>query len=510
MVAGYQKALKMIKTNLPLLNKPSKFKKKIDKKLLKNLEKDTKKLIKKFNATLLHKCEDFKYFTGRDIDTLFNKKQFFYRSKENLIIRNLSNQSYRVHLNHIKNKEFLNLDIENYSDMPEVIKKVFVQNFDNKIYCKKTKLNHFSLKSIIFYKLIKYFYNGSIHSFDQLKYLKKDITKLNENELKLLKKLIEKTMPNEKIIIENFLYFNFEKFYKNNLTKKFFSEKRLVRHNKRVIFSGKLYLDKIFFSKKFVYAFLFGASAKWKFNHNPMPAISIVGNDGSGKTTLVEYIRKNFSKMDPLIFDMKASVPFFSIILKIRKTFKRIKNLALVKKIYFLNSFISIIGELIDLFDKYVKFKIGMAWADAGYGLTIFERFPTDRVRGEFPNERNKLFPLEQFFPFPDGMVYLDVRPKDSIIRKKNDKHTLIEMKSKRKNYLSLIKEFDEVEFLSPSRNLNDKILKIKNYIFKLNLKKKNQIKLKGKVKRLYWKKNFNRVLAGNNLNKSQKDGYFG
>ena len=42
-----------------------------------------------------------------------------------------------------------------------------------------------------------------------------------------------------------------------------------------------------------------------------MPAIAIVGNDGSGKTSVVEYIRKNFSKMDPLIINMKTSEPFF-------------------------------------------------------------------------------------------------------------------------------------------------------------------------------------------------------
>ena len=58
-----------------------------------------------------------------------------------------------------------------------------------------------------------------------------------------------------------------------------------------------------------------------------MPAISIVGNDGSGKSTVVNYIRKNFSKMDPLIFDMKSNVPFFSFTFKIRTFLKRLKNL---------------------------------------------------------------------------------------------------------------------------------------------------------------------------------------
>ena len=73
-----------------------------------------------------------------------------------------------------------------------------------------------------------------------------------------------------------------------------------------------------------------------------------------------------------------------------------------------------------------------MAWADAGYGITIFERYPTDRIRGEFPNKKNKLLPLEQFFPFPDGMIYLDVMPKD-LMKEKKDNHTLEEMNSKRK-----------------------------------------------------------------------------
>ena len=87
-----------------------------------------------------------------------------------------------------------------------------------------------------------------------------------------------------------------------------------------------------------------------------------------------------------------------------------------------------------------------MAWADTGNGLTIFERYPTDRIRGEFPNQKNKWLPLEQFFPLPDGFIYLDVLPKESLTREKKDNHTLSEMISKRKNYLSLLKEFDEVK----------------------------------------------------------------
>ena len=50
-----------------------------------------------------------------------------------------------------------------------------------------------------------------------------------------------------------------------------------------------------------------------------MPAISIIGNDGSGKSSAVEYIRKNFSKMDPLIFDGRFQNPFFHLYLKPEK-----------------------------------------------------------------------------------------------------------------------------------------------------------------------------------------------
>jgi hypothetical protein len=213
--------------------------------------------------------------------------------------------------------------------------------------------------------------------------------------------------------------------------------------------------------------------------------------------------------MDPLIFDMKGSNPFFSTTLKIRNFLKRINKLPFVKNIFYFKLTVSFFGELFDLFDKYVKYRIGMAWADAGYGLTIFERYTTDRLRGEFPNSKNKLLPLEQFFPFPDGIIYLDVLPSVSIIRKKEDNHTLDEMISKRNNYLSLIREFSEVKVISSTQNINQNILKVKNYIFKLYLKKKNILKKNNKNIRVKWNKNFDRELFGKDLNRSQKESFF-
>ncbi len=481
----------------------------IDGKLVKTLKSKIHKSVKNFDGYLIHKCDFFKNFKGRDIDILYFKKKSFNKVIDNSIIRSLENNTIRVHLSNLKSKNFLSLDLESMSHYPEGIKKIFTLNFNKKNFCKQTNLNHLDNKSVVFYKLIKYFYYGSIHSLDQLVYLKKDIKNLDKTDQKLIMDSIRYSIPNEQDMIEKFFFWNLNDFIKNKKIKNFFIYKRKRRHENRRVFSGKLKFKNVIFSKKFVFAFIFGTFKKWKISHYTMPAISIVGNDGSGKSTIVNYIRKNFSKMDPLILNMKSNAPFFSLTLRMRTFLKKIKNSRKLNNFFYLNLIISFLGELIDIADKYFKYKIGMAWADAGYGLTIFERYPTDRIRGEFPNIKNKLIPLEQFFPLPDGLIYLDVFPKDSIFRKKKDNHNLDEMKSKRSNYLSLIKEFDEKAILSPKINLDKKILNVKNYIFKIYNKKNNQIKKNGKIKRVCWKKNFKRKLAGKSLNKSQKEGFF-
>ena len=94
-------------------------------------------------------------------------------------------------------------------------------------------------------------------------------------------------------------------------------------------------------------------------------------------------------------------------------------------------------------------------------------------------------------------------------IEKKKDNHTLSEMISKRKNYLSLLKEFDEVKIISSNKRIKNKIIIIKNYIFILYSKKNSMIIKNNQIsKRVIWKKNFNRVLAGGNLNRLQKSSF--
>ncbi len=480
----------------------------MDKKLLNENRKNIRKIINSYGAYLVQGCNNFKNFTGRDIDAFYeNKKKYLNIEFNNTVIRNKDNNHLRIYINSLNNIGFLSLDIEELLSMPLSFRRIFEKNFNKIIYCKHTHLNHLDKKSIIFYKLYKYFF-VTIHSIRQLQDLKRNINSLNKKDFDLIQKSINEALPKESEVIQKFLFWNFRKFIKNKTIKNYFSFKISARNEKRFIFAGKLNLKKVFFKKNFFLAFVLGKYKKWVKTHNPMPAIAIVGNDGSGKTTTVEYIRKNFSKMDPLILNMKPSDPFFSIIPKIVNFFKKISKNIIVRNFILLKAPIAILAELLIIFDKFVKYKIGMAWADSGLGVTIFERYPTDRIRGEFPNEKSRLLPFEQFFPFPDGIVYLDALPEESVRRKKKDNHSLSEMKSKRRNYISLLREFDEYEIIKPSKNIANKIKKMKNYIFDISKKKKIQIKKSGTIKRISWKKNFNRVLAGKELNRSQKSSF--
>lgn len=477
----------------------------MDKKLLSNQKKNIQKIINAYNAYVIQECKSFKKFSGRDIDAFYVSKKIHQKKKfQNTIKRNLINNHLRIYINDINNIGFLSLDIEEISTMSKTFRNIFKKNFETKYVCKNTNLYHLDRKGIIFYKLYKYFF-VTIHSYYQLYNLKQQIKKLNKKEFALINKHIGGISSYEISFIKKFLFWDFKKFNRSRKIKDFFYEKIFKRNKKRYVFSGNLNLLNVFSSKKFLYAFFFGSFAKWKKTHNPMPSIAIVGNDGSGKTTVTEYIRKNFSKMDPLIINMKFSSPFFSFIAKILNFIKKINQKLFSNKINFLNFFFAIIGETLILFDKYIKYRIGMAWSDSGMGLTVFERYPTDRIRGEFPNEKFKFLPLEQFFPFPDGIAYLDVLPKDSLKRKKKDNHSLAEMKSKRQNYLSLLKELDNTKIIKSSKSISTKIKKIKNYIFELTSKKKKEIEKNNRTKRIKWKKNFDRKLAGKNLDRSQK-----
>lgn len=481
----------------------------LNKNIINNIKEDVSTIVTYCNAILMHECTSFENFSGRDVDAFYissNKFLDFY--KKNIILHQRHKGSYRFLINDKGSSGFINVDIEDlkiFSPKTKIINKF---NFNNAVKCNKTGLKHFSSNAMIYYKLVKYFSQGLIHSYEQLYKIKKLLNSIHINDLDYIFNLTSKNLPREHIWIKKLVKSDFKTYEENNDVKHFWIKKRIARQKKRKVFSGKLKLKNLFKSIKFTYAFLFGSLAKWPKNHKPLPAIAIIGNDGAGKTRICDYVIKNFSKMDPAYFNMRSNVPIMPFTGHLINFIKLVNNFSLVKKILLLRLSLLLIGQFIDLIDKYIRYKIGIAFADAGYGVTIFERYITDKVRGEYPNKKSIFLPLEQFFPLPDGFFYLDVDPKTSIDRKINDNHSLDEMISKRKNYISLLREFNEVKKTKCNNVFEENVKEFKNYVFDLTLKKQNQVKSGLRIKRCIWKKNKDRVLAGNPKTRFQKDSF--
>ena len=160
----------------------------MDKKLLSELKKIIYKIIKGYNSYLVQDCNNYKNFTGRDIDAFYKSKNNYSKKKfKNTIIRNKDYNHLRIHINSFKSMGFLSLDIEELFSMPLSFRKIFEEIFNKRIFC-KTHLNHLDKKSIIFYKLYKHFF-VAIHSTRQLQDLKRNINSLNKKDFDLIQNL---------------------------------------------------------------------------------------------------------------------------------------------------------------------------------------------------------------------------------------------------------------------------------------------------------------------------------
>jgi len=488
----------------------SKKKNGLNKEVIVNVKETIKKIVKFNNAVLMQECKNFQNFSGRDVDTFYLSKNQFLNidNGEDVIMNQREKGSYRFLINHKEMKEFINLDVEDLAIFAPQTKSENEIHLKEAINCDKTGLKHFQLKSIIYYKIVKYFSQGIVFSYEQLYKLKKLLNSLDVNDLNYILNLTSKNLPKENIWIKKLIDDDFEKFEQDKDIKNFWIKKRIIRQNKRKVFAGKLEIKNLLKSKKFINALIFGSWAKWPKNHSLMPAIAIVGNDGAGKTTICDYVIKNYHKLDPAFINMKSDAPIMPITGYLIKFIRKILKFSVIKKILIFKKVFLFLGQVIDIFDQYIKYKIGMAYADSGYGITIFERYITDKLRGEFPNKNNRFLPLEQFFPLPDGFFYLDVKPEVTLKRKDKDNHTLEEMISKRANYISLLDEFSEVKKISCDKDLDDNIKNLKNYIFELASKKNKEFKSRQRIKRCVWKKNRKRVLAGNPSERFQKGSF--
>ena len=298
-----------------------------------NLKDKVYKILKPIDGNLIHDCVDFKNFTGRDIDMFYSGNKIN-KLLEDTIILNQQNKNQRLYINHKKSVNFLSIDLEEFSSLPIYVKKKIQEDFKKKNYCRKTKLNHLNQENIIFYKLYKYFVI-SLNSFNQLKILKKNINKLKNKNFLLLKKSVNKVFFKEIKIINKFLNLDFIKFKNDKEVKNFFLKLNAKRNKKRIIFAGNLKIKKVLLSLRFIKALVFGSFARWSNDHSPMPALAIVGNDGSGKTTVVNFVKENYSKMNPLIIDMKTKNPYFPFIIKFLNKLGKIKKIKFFKKILY-------------------------------------------------------------------------------------------------------------------------------------------------------------------------------
>ena len=116
--------------------------------------------------------------------------------------------------------------------------------------------------------------------------LKKILNSLNDENLKYIINATSKNLPKEHIWIKKLIEDDFQSFEQDKDVRNFWFKKRVIRQGKRKVFAGKLEFKNLIKSKKFFKTFIFGSYAKWPKDHNPMPAIAIVGNDGAGKTTM--------------------------------------------------------------------------------------------------------------------------------------------------------------------------------------------------------------------------------
>ena len=231
-----------------------------DKIIINEIKEKIIKIVDYSNSILIHECNKFEEFSGRDIDAFYvsNQKFLDIGYDNNLLFFQRKKGSHRYLINDLNSSNFFNLDIEDLKTFSPKTNKLNKFNFQNAVKCEKTKLRHFRLDAIVFYKIVKYFSHGLVFSYHQLYELKKILSSINEADLKNILSLTSNNLPEEYFFIKKLIEDEFINFENDSYVKRFFINKRIVRQNKRKVFNGKLKLKNLFKSKRFLKAFLFG------------------------------------------------------------------------------------------------------------------------------------------------------------------------------------------------------------------------------------------------------------
>lgn len=225
-----------------------------------------------------------------------------------------------------------------------------------------------------------------------------------------------------------------------------------LKEKNRIILSGSFLVDRSkIFSQVFRALFL---KHFLRYKISAFPVIAFVGNDGGGKTsTIGELSSHTLHKIDPIVVSMKRKDPFFVFTKVIKAVLIPLKqNQRVISVFGFLSGPANWILEVVDYFDRLVRFRLGLLWARCGLGPVFFDRYVTDRLRGEYCRDNFRLHPLEQFFPMPDSFIFFDVPAEVSVERKPEDNHNLIVLREKRVNYLLLMNEISRVHYIDGTR----------------------------------------------------------
>jgi hypothetical protein len=396
-------------------------------------------------------------FSGNDIDILvtdidvaekaFRKYGFIFRQQHKFELRAF------LYIDSVE--KWVTVDIETIDSYPYKERIILKHILDNSIKDSKEGLLHPPIAGILAYKIIKYIFNGYVHSWHQIQSLNENWNKLKIHDQEAVLSLLQDFNLNQKVI--NIITSNRKgEGIDNPYLQEYINNKRKIRHIRRLIYQGRIKTKVLFIRPLLLWSLFYGRFFKSK---NALPAIAIVGNDGSGKTEQCQRLKDELYKLDPLHIVMRGNeawLPGWRVVRNFILSYIKKRKELEVKSNSSLIWLFSWVGEIGDFLDKWFRYQVGMAWANSGFGFVMFERYPTDRLRGEYPGPKWSLFPVEQYFPMPDLVVLLDVKEEDSLRRKPNDGHFYQEMHEKRENYLRLIKEIKPSIVINSKTSLND------------------------------------------------------
>lgn len=230
---------------------------------------------------------------------------------------------------------------------------------------------------------------------------------------------------------------------------------RRHRERRRIVRDGAIQPQGIARQPEVVLRWLRGAIAP---DQSTLLSVAIVGNDAAGKSLLCNYLKREILlKSDPVHFVMRRNDPVLPPWRTLRLCIQSmLQRRSRYRRFSWRQQLLESSLAAGDYIDRLLRYSIGHTWARAGLGITIFERYPTDRTRGEFDRQVRRLHPLEQFFPMPDLVILIDIDPNLTLQRKPEDGHTLPEMTSKRNNYQALVSEIFPSVTIDGSQSVED------------------------------------------------------